>query len=152
MKKIIFYIVLLVLIIAGAWLIMRDVSPAKIASFEECVEAGYPVMESYPRQCRSADGTLFVETIEKIPTISASFACDGGKTIQAVFQNEEPRTVDLALGDGRMFSLPQALSASGARYTNEDESFVFWNKGDTAFILENEEETYTNCLVIPKEE
>src|SRR3989344_2601372 len=32
-----------------------------IASFEECVAAGYPVMESYPSQCRTPDGTLFVE-------------------------------------------------------------------------------------------
>src|SRR3989344_618363 len=32
-----------------------------IASFEECVEAGYPIMESYPRQCRTPDGTLFIE-------------------------------------------------------------------------------------------
>lgn len=33
-----------------------------IDSFEECVEAGYPVMESYPRQC-SANGQTFTEVI-----------------------------------------------------------------------------------------
>ena len=32
-----------------------------IASFEECVAAGYPVMESNPRQCRTPDGTVFIE-------------------------------------------------------------------------------------------
>lgn len=32
-----------------------------IASFEECEAAGYPVMESYPRQCRTPDGTVFIE-------------------------------------------------------------------------------------------
>ncbi len=37
--------------------------PARVTSFEECAAAGNPVMESYPRQCRSADGTLFVEEI-----------------------------------------------------------------------------------------
>lgn len=36
---------------------------APITNFEECVAAGNPVMESYPRQCR-ADGTTFVETLE----------------------------------------------------------------------------------------
>ena len=35
-----------------------------INSFEECAAAGNPVMESYPRQCRSQDGRLFVEEIE----------------------------------------------------------------------------------------
>ncbi|MFB5631404.1 MAG: MBL fold metallo-hydrolase [Nitrosopumilaceae archaeon] len=34
-----------------------------ITNFEECVAAGNPVMESYPRQCRSADGKLFVEEV-----------------------------------------------------------------------------------------
>jgi len=34
-----------------------------IANFEECVAAGNPVMESYPRQCRTQDGRLFVEEI-----------------------------------------------------------------------------------------
>lgn len=34
----------------------------EITSFEECVEAGNLVMESYPRQCRSKEG-LFVENI-----------------------------------------------------------------------------------------
>jgi len=37
-----------------------------ITSFEECVAAGNPVMESYPRQCR-ANGQLFVEEIIQIP-------------------------------------------------------------------------------------
>lgn len=34
----------------------------EISSFEECVSAGNPVMESYPRQC-SADGKSFTENI-----------------------------------------------------------------------------------------
>ncbi len=35
-----------------------------IDSFVECVAAGNPVMESYPRQCRTADGKHFVEEIQ----------------------------------------------------------------------------------------
>lgn len=34
-----------------------------ITSFEECVAAGYPVMESYPRQCRVPGLPTFVEDI-----------------------------------------------------------------------------------------
>ena len=36
----------------------------QIGSFEECAAAGYPIMESYPRQCRINDGTTFVEEID----------------------------------------------------------------------------------------
>lgn len=35
-----------------------------INSFEGCAAAGNPVMESYPRQCRTSDGKHFVEEID----------------------------------------------------------------------------------------
>ena len=35
-----------------------------ITNFEECIAAGNPAMESYPRQCRTGDGLHFVEEIE----------------------------------------------------------------------------------------
>jgi Immunoglobulin-like domain of bacterial spore germination. len=35
----------------------------KITNFEECISAGHPVMESYPRQCKTPDGKTFVEDI-----------------------------------------------------------------------------------------
>lgn len=39
-----------------------------ITNFEECAAAGNAVMESYPRQCRTADGRIFVEEIPNGPT------------------------------------------------------------------------------------
>jgi membrane-bound inhibitor of C-type lysozyme len=42
----------------------------------------------------------------------------------------------LALSDGRSLPLPQALSASGARYASADGRTVFWNKGRSAFLEE----------------
>ncbi len=33
-----------------------------ISSFDDCVSAGYPVMESYPRQC-AVNGVTYVDTI-----------------------------------------------------------------------------------------
>src|SRR5262249_44028116 len=63
-------------------------------------------------------------------TIRAHFSCADGKVIDATFINGTPSSVTLALSDGRKLSLPQARSASGARYATKDESVVFWNKGD----------------------
>jgi hypothetical protein len=34
-----------------------------ILSFEDCANAGYPIMESYPRQCKTPDGRTFAEEI-----------------------------------------------------------------------------------------
>jgi hypothetical protein len=38
-------------------------SPAAISSFEDCVAAGNPIAESYPPQCRTADGSSFTEDV-----------------------------------------------------------------------------------------
>lgn len=43
-----------------------------IDSFEECARAGYPIMESYPRQCRTPDGNSFTESIEISATAAVS--------------------------------------------------------------------------------
>ncbi len=92
------------------------------------------------------------------PIATAMFYCDGGKTINAAFYKGTstppsapgmPPTpggsVALALSDGRTMTLPQTISADGGRYANADESIVFWNVGDTAFITENNAQTYSNC-------
>lgn len=78
------------------------------------------------------------------PVADVTFACDAKKTMEGVFFNGK---VTLLLSDGRSMSLPQVISGSGARYANADESFVFWNKGDTAFVEEGKDTTYANCVV-----
>lgn len=76
-------------------------------------------------------------------TISAVFACIENKAIYAEFTKNQ---VKLILSDGRKITLPQTISGSGARYANADETFIFWNKGNGAFIEENEFTTYKDCL------
>lgn len=39
-----------------------------ISSFEECKAAGYPIMESYPEQCRTKGGKMFVRDVDDAPT------------------------------------------------------------------------------------
>lgn len=87
--------------------------------------------------------------LAQAPTAVATFSCDEGKTIAATFY---PSSVSLVLSDGRKFTVPQTVSGSGARYANADETFVFWNKGNTAFIeegdtnVDNPPQTYRNCV------
>lgn len=74
-NKIILIIILVALFLFLAlWWINRYIYEAKqadeplnsqeINSFEDCVAAGYPIMESYPRQCSTADGLHFTEIIK----------------------------------------------------------------------------------------
>jgi len=41
------------------------VDPATVLSFAACEQAGYPVMESYPRRCRTPDGRTYTEEIQE---------------------------------------------------------------------------------------
>ncbi|WP_421724166.1 MliC family protein [Bauldia sp.] len=80
----------------------------------------------------------------------ASFACSLGKTIDAAFY---PDRVSVVLSDGRDFTLPQTMSGSGARYANANETIVFWNKGNTAFLTEGTDATptYNGCIRVSDE-
>ncbi len=59
-KQILFGVVLL--LIAGASYFFAPRSPG-VTTFEECAKAGNPIMESYPRQCKTPDGKTFREDI-----------------------------------------------------------------------------------------
>lgn len=49
--------------------VVEIVNP-EIDNFEKCAVAGYPVMESYPRQCRTPDGKNFVEEVTVEPPVT----------------------------------------------------------------------------------
>jgi len=85
------------------------------------------------------------QTLAETPIASATFKCEDGKSIDATFYADK---VDLKLSDGRTMELPQVISGSGTRYANKDESFVFWSKGDTAFVTEGSDEnmTFKDCV------
>jgi membrane-bound inhibitor of C-type lysozyme len=76
--------------------------------------------------------------------IEATFVCPDGTSLDTVFDNDAA-TVTVGLPDGEV-TLPRAISASGARYANSDESIVFWNKGDEAFVEVNGEIVYQDCV------
>ena len=55
-------VIIIILIAAGLWIYLKS-PQIEVQSFDECVKAGYPVMESYPRQCKAPNGQTFVEDI-----------------------------------------------------------------------------------------
>ena len=66
-------ILILSIILAGC----NSVEQATINNFEECIAAGNPAIESYPRQCRdSVSDKTFTEVIdtpvEEVKTVSNS--------------------------------------------------------------------------------
>jgi membrane-bound inhibitor of C-type lysozyme len=94
---------------------------------------------------------------------TAEYACNNSRNILVEFYEatgtasvakpgEQPVPTGSALitlSDGRVFSLPQTISADGGRYANASSSFVFWSKGNGALVLENNApKTYTGCITV----
>lgn len=139
MKKVSITIIILLLVGAGLWY----------------------VAPHYSNQAPQSN-TEITPTKEVISRVS--YSCNENKKIDAIYyedsslrdKEQQPGTppqpdgsVDLKLSDGRTLSLPQTISASGIRYANNDESFVFWSKGRGAFVIENNEvKDYEGCIEV----
>lgn len=80
-----------------------------ITNFEECTRAGYPVGESYPRQCWTPDGKHFVEEIERGPLPASGLITVSGEMTCLPKTGKGAQTMECAMGlkgkDGRYYGL-----------------------------------------------
>lgn len=53
---------ILIAVVYAWWQSFNAVTLVTVNSYEECVAKGYPVMESYPMQCKTPDGRTFVSS------------------------------------------------------------------------------------------
>jgi eight-cysteine-cluster-containing protein len=74
-------LLLVVLCILGAalWSVSKHFEIAAINSYDACAKAGYPILDSYPSQCRTPDGRSFVNPDEQftIPTATDTSSAAG---------------------------------------------------------------------------
>lgn len=78
------------------------------------------------------------------PVNDVVFVCEAGKSVHAIFYE---KAVEVYPQNEHEVFLPQTISGSGARYANADESLVFWNKGNEALIMRNNQMdlSFKNC-------
>jgi hypothetical protein len=79
----------------GLYGVFYTLPSSEINSFDSCIKAGYPVMESYPRQCKTADGRTFVEELCKGMSITEAkqiAASECGLIKETWFCNENTNT------------------------------------------------------------
>lgn len=59
----------IVMVLLLAWVIwqMRGRKAIQVNSYMECVEAGYPLQQSFPEVCRAPDGRSFINPAQKAP-------------------------------------------------------------------------------------
>lgn len=65
-KKILIPIIVLILILIGIgiYFIFQEPDIAEITNFKQCAKADYPVLDTYPRQCKTPDGRKFTEILD----------------------------------------------------------------------------------------
>lgn len=74
---------------------------------------------------------------------TAVYICDGANAMEVGYGDD---MVEVRLSDQREFTLEEKVSASGDKYANEDDTAVFWVKGEDAFFEENGSKTFNNCV------
>lgn len=52
------------LIVLGIFFGFRYLEMKSVSNFDECAARGFPIMETYPAQCRTPDGRTFTQNIE----------------------------------------------------------------------------------------
>ena len=90
------------------------------------------------------DQSSFNENVTRT-TETVSYQCADDLTMAAAFNQN---IVVLSLLDGRQIVLQQVEAASGAKYANDNESLVFWTKGDEAFFEEFGTTSYADCVAL----
>ncbi len=89
----------------------------EISNFEECVKAGYPIMESYPRQCKTGDGENFVEVIEEKITDNQTTNQENNST-QA---NNQPSENNITANSNNVLNQPAYLINA---YTKNNKNYI----------------------------
>ena len=81
------------------------------------------------------------------PDEGVAYRCDNAREIEAVFSDTG---VSFELSDGRSFELLRIpTNSGGGKFSNRDGSIILWTNDYSAFLEENDESTYTGCVVNP---
>lgn len=92
--------------------------------------------------CNWGRGGHALPELTVVPIAEAAYICSGAARITARYSVLSDKTlhfVHLDLPDGGLVALPNAVSASGARYTDERE-YVWWVSGRGAFLEKRDED------------
>lgn len=94
-SKNLLFVLIIVAVVVGivGWQKLKP-QPPVVTSYEDCAAAGYPIMESYPEQCRTPDGRTFVNLAAQPQTINVT-----GEVVCLPHKNREgPQTMECAYG------------------------------------------------------
>lgn len=141
-KKILIPLIVIALIAAGigAYFLFQKPDVEKITNFEECAKAGYPVLETYPRQCKTPDGRKFTEKKDSSipPTESDSSptpqstppSTDSPFGIMAAF---DPSTLTTISATDKVVWAGEKFRDLGAKWSRGTGEMINWGLNEPEF-------------------
>lgn len=89
------------------------------------------------------------------PTGTYTYGSETGERIRARYYALSDGSLDfvkITLPDGKEYTLPNVMSASGAKYS-DDALYIWWTKGENAFLETRSEDgdwvpVYRECKII----
>ena len=130
MKKYLITIIIAIIVIFTSWYIADRFEKSALQTHGLISSVQYICNDNKIIHVNFYENDSIASTNENMPPVP-------GGSVKIKLNNENPIT------------LTQTISADGGRYANKDESFVFWSKGNTALVLENnQQKNYTGCVVI----
>lgn len=71
-----------------------------LSSFDECIEAGYPSLDSYPEQCETPDGKRFVRNLpeDELEAVMSPIKTTGTLVCLPHWDTTGPQTMECAYG------------------------------------------------------
>ncbi|HET8580888.1 MAG TPA: MliC family protein [Candidatus Paceibacterota bacterium] len=158
------WIIIVVIVIAALLLaVWWRSGAAPIPQQDTDVPGTTAAMHASSTEAKSAAATGSPARAGGVPmtlVTTARYQCDDGKSLTASFYRgpDTPAaagqppvangTVVLVLSDGRTLTLPQTISADGARYADAREQFIFWSTGETALTEGPSAAGYAHCKAV----
>lgn len=106
--------------------------PSAFANFDTCAIDGNPIMESFPAQCRDANGALFVDDVGMFTDTASGIAIAYPIGYRFTEGSDPEFTVGTFFGTPAPTLASVALDAELFRGTNARHAFVTWSIQDDA--------------------
>jgi hypothetical protein len=112
-------IILGVVVLIAGFSYWNKTQVKQITKFEECVAAGYPVLEKYPRQCNTPDGKTFTQQVDNPPVAASEDITIKGELVCLPYKDQNAiHDANCALGLKDESGIYYSLNDTDPEYKN----------------------------------
>lgn len=130
---IIVLILIILIIITFIFIFNNKLIVSNVRDFESCKNAGYPILESFPRQCKTPDGKTFIEEIkidDKNKSLDKNYCTSESRKGDVCITLYEPVCGWFDPEKIQCIKYPCAETFSNSCFACLDEKVLYWTDGE----------------------